>query len=416
MATAKKLTPFEEVNLFFDQAAERLGLAEGRREMLRRPWRELQVQVPVRMDDGHINVYNGFRIQHNGARGPYKGGVRYHPEADQDEVRALAALMTWKTALMNLPFGGAKGGVQVDPTELSNEELNRLTRRYTINIVHLLAPNRDIPAPDMGTNAQTMAWMMDAYGQLHGHSPACVTGKPVEIGGSLGRDAATGRGVSYLINQAASDMNMNPDGARIVIQGFGNVGSWTAKLLQEYGCKVIGVSGVRGGVYNSNGLDIPALLEHQSQSGMVPGFAGGEDITNAELLELECEVLVPAAIGNVVTAENAPNLRTKLVVEAANHPLTPEADDILAERGIRVMPDILVNAGGVIVSYFEWTQNLQEFRWEESQVNEELLKILARAYGEVREMAESQSITHRQAAFHIGVERVARAVELRGFV
>ncbi|MCS5658493.1 MAG: Glu/Leu/Phe/Val dehydrogenase dimerization domain-containing protein [Chloroflexota bacterium] len=416
MATAKKLTPFEEVNLFFDQAAERLGLAEGRREMLRRPWRELQVQVPVRMDDGHINVYNGFRIQHNGARGPYKGGVRYHPEADQDEVRALAALMTWKTALMNLPFGGAKGGVQVDPTELSNEELNRLTRRYTINIVHLLAPNRDIPAPDMGTNSQTMAWMMDAYGQIHGHSPACVTGKPVEIGGSLGREAATGRGVSYLISQAANDMGMNPDGARIVIQGFGNVGTWTAKLLQEYGCKVVGVSGVQGGVYNSNGLDIAALLEHQNQSGVVPGFAGGDNITNAELLELECDVLVPAAIGNVVTAENAPKLKTKLIVEAANHPLTPEADDILAERGIRVMPDILVNAGGVIVSYFEWTQNLQEFRWEESHVNEELIKIMARAYGEVREKAQTEGITHRQAAFHIGVERVARAVELRGFV
>ena len=416
MATAKKLTPFEEVNLFFDQAAERLGLAEGRREMLRRPWRELQVQVPVRMDDGHINVYNGFRIQHNGARGPYKGGVRYHPEADQDEVRALAALMTWKTALMNLPFGGAKGGVQVDPTELSNEELNRLTRRYTINIVHLLAPNRDIPAPDMGTNSQTMAWMMDAYGQIHGHSPACVTGKPVEIGGSLGREAATGRGVSYLISQAANDMGMNPDGARIVIQGFGNVGTWTAKLLQEYGCKVVGVSGIQGGVYNSNGLDIAALLEHQNQSGVVPGFAGGDNITNAELLELECDVLVPAAIGNVVTAENAPKLKTKLIVEAANHPLTPEADDILAERGIRVMPDILVNAGGVIVSYFEWTQNLQEFRWEESHVNEELIKIMARAYGEVREKAQTEGITHRQAAFHIGVERVARAVELRGFV
>ena len=416
MATAKKSTPFEDVNLFFDQAAERLGLAEGRREMLRRPWRELQVQVPVRMDDGHINVYNGFRIQHNGARGPYKGGVRYHPEADQDEVRALAALMTWKTALMNLPFGGAKGGVQVDPTELSNEELNRLTRRYTINIVHLLAPNRDIPAPDMGTNSQTMAWMMDAYGQIHGHSPACVTGKPVEIGGSLGREAATGRGVSYLISQAANDMGMNPDGARIVIQGFGNVGTWTAKLLQEYGCKVVGVSGVQGGVYNSNGLDIAALLEHQNQSGVVPGFAGGDNVTNAELLELECDVLVPAAIGNVVTAENAPKLKTKLIVEAANHPLTPEADDILAERGIRVMPDILVNAGGVIVSYFEWTQNLQEFRWEESHVNEELIKIMARAYGEVREKAQTEGITHRQAAFHIGVERVARAVELRGFV
>ncbi len=416
MVTTRKLTPFEEVNLFFDQAAESLGLSDGHREMLRRPWRELHVQVPVRMDDGHIKVFTGYRVQHNGARGPYKGGIRYHPEADVDEVRALASLMTWKTALMNLPFGGAKGGVQVDPRELSVEELNRLTRRYTLNIVHLLAPNRDIPAPDLGTNAQTMAWMMDAYGQLHGHSPACVTGKPVEIGGSLGRDSATGRGVAYLINQSASDMNMNPDGARIVIQGFGNVGSWTARLLQEYGCQVIGVSGVRGGVYNSKGLDIPALLEHQRESGGVPGFAGGEDITNDDLLELECEVLVPAAIGNVLTAENAPKLRTKLVVEAANHPTTPEADDILAERGIQVMPDILVNAGGVIVSYFEWTQNLQEFRWEESRVNEELLKIMDLGYQAVREKAASQSITHRQAAFQIGVERVARAVELRGFV
>ena len=416
MVAARKLTPFEEVNLFLDQAAESLGLSDGLREMLRRPWRELQVQVPVRMDDGHIAVYNGFRIQHNGARGPYKGGVRYHPEADQDEVRALASLMTWKTALMNLPFGGAKGGVQVDPHELSVEELNRLTRRYTLNIEHLLAPNRDIPAPDLGTNAQTMAWMMDAYGQLHGHSPACVTGKPVEIGGSLGRDAATGRGVAYLTSQAASDMSINPDRARIVIQGFGNVGSWTARLLQEYGYQVIGVSGIQGGVYNAKGLDIPALLEHQSQTGFVPGFTGGEDITNDELLELECEILVPAAIGNVVTAENAPKLRTKLVVEAANHPLTPEADDILADRGIRVMPDILVNAGGVIVSYFEWTQNLQEFRWEERRVNEELLKIMDRGYQAVREMTASQNITHRQAAFQIGVERVARAVELRGFL
>ena len=416
MVATRKLTPFEEVNLFFDQAAESLGLSDGHREMLRRPWRELHVQVPVRMDDGHIKVFTGYRVQHNGARGPYKGGIRYHPEADVDEVRALASLMTWKTALMNLPFGGAKGGVQVDPGELSVEELNRLTRRYTLNIEHLLAPNRDIPAPDLGTNAQTMAWMMDAYGQLHGHSPACVTGKPVEIGGSLGRDSATGRGVAYLINQSASDMNMNPEGARIVIQGFGNVGSWTARLLQEYGCQVIAVSGVRGGVYNSKGLDIPALQEHQRESGGVPGFAGGEDITNDDLLELECEVLVPAAIGNVLTAENAPKLRTKLVMEAANHPSTPEADDILAERGIQVMPDILVNAGGVIVSYFEWTQNLQEFRWEESRVNEELLKIMDRGYQAVREMAASQSITHRQAAFRIGVERVARAVELRGFV
>ena len=406
----------EASHYYFNRAAEIIGITEKIKSILLTPLRVVKVEIVTEDDQGCLMSHIGYRVQHNRMRGPMNGGLRYHPTVDESHATALANLMTWKTALMNLPFGGAKGGVQVDPTELSNEELNRLTRRYTINIVHLLAPNRDIPAPDMGTNSQTLAWMMDAYGQIHGHSPACVTGKPVEIGGSLGREAATGRGVSYLISQAANDMGMNPDGARIVIQGFGNVGTWTAKLLQEYGCKVVGVSGVQGGVYNSNGLDIAALLEHQNQSGVVPGFAGGDNITNAELLELECDVLVPAAIGNVVSAENAPKLKTKLIVEAANHPLTPEADDILAERGIRVMPDILVNAGGVIVSYFEWTQNLQEFRWEESHVNEELIKIMARAYGEVREKAQTEGITHRQAAFHIGVERVARAVELRGFV
>ena len=416
MATATQLTPFEEVNLFYDHAAERLGLPDGCREMLRRPWRELRVQVPVRMDDGRIQVFNGYRVQHNGARGPYKGGVRFHPKADEDEVRALAALMTWKTALVGLPFGGAKGGVEVDPRELSVEELNRLTRRYTVNIEHLLAPNRDIPAPDLGTNAQTMAWMMDAYGQLHGHTPSIVTGKPVELGGSLGREAATGRGVSFVLVEAAKDLGLNLEDAKVVVQGFGNVGSWTARLVQEFGCRIIGISGVRGGVYNPKGLDVQRLLEHQTRTGTVVGFDYGEAITNAELLELDCDVLVPAAIDNVITADNAPRVKAMLVMEAANHPLTPEADDILGDRGIVVLPDILVNAGGVIVSYFEWTQNLQEFRWEEERVNEELHKIIVRAYREVREKVVSAGITHRQAAFEIGVQRVARVVELRGFV
>ena len=416
MATGRQMTAFEEVNLFLDRASDRLELADGLREMLRRPWRELQVQVPVRMDEGHIEVFTGYRVQHNGARGPYKGGVRFHPEADLDEVRALAALMTWKTALVGLPFGGAKGGVQCDPGQLSEPELNRLTRRYTLNIEHLIAPNRDIPAPDMGTNAQTMAWMMDAYGQLHGYTPAIVTGKPVELGGSLGREAATGRGVGYLLMEAAKDLEIDPSGARTVVQGFGNVGSWAARLLHESGCRVVAVSGIRGGVYNAKGLDIPALVEHYGATRSVPGFPGGENITNAELLELDCEVLVPAAIGNVITADNAPRIKARVVLEGANHPTTPEADDILADRGVKVLPDILVNAGGVIVSYFEWTQNLQEFHWEEDRVNEELRKTIVRAYHEVRDRVLSEGLTYRQAAFDIGVQRVARAIELRGFL
>ena len=415
-AATRELTPFEEVNLFFDESAERLALPNGCREMLRQPWRELRVQVPVRMDDGHIEVFTGYRVQHNGARGPYKGGVRYHPLADMEEVRALASLMTWKNALVNLPFGGAKGGVQCDPRQLSESELNRLTRRYTINIEHLLAPNRDIPAPDLGTNSQTMAWMMDAYGLLHGHSPAIVTGKPVELGGSFGRDSATGRGVAYILQEAAPDLRVNLDGLRVVVQGFGNVGSWAARLLQEMGCRIIGVSDVGGGIYNTKGLDIARLSGYKLAGASVGEFPGGERVTNAELLELDCDVLVPAAIDNVINDKNATRIRAPVVLEAANHPVTFKADRILNDRGIVVLPDILVNAGGVTVSYFEWTQNLQEFRWEEERVNEELYKVMARAYRSVREKVTAQGINHRQAAFDIGVERVARTVNLRGFV
>jgi glutamate dehydrogenase (NAD(P)+) len=410
------LTPYEEVNLFFDQAAERLKLPEGVREMLRRPWRELKVQVPVRMDDGNIKVFTGYRVQHNGARGPYKGGVRYHPLADQDEVRALASLMTWKCALVDLPYGGAKGGVQVDPAQLSNGELNRLTRRYTNAIEHLIAPNRDIPAPDLGTNAQTMGWMMDAYGAIHGYTPAIVTGKPVELGGSLGREAATGRGVSFVLGEAAKDLGLDPTKARVAVQGFGNVGSWTARLLHEMGCRIIAVSDVAGGVRNARGLDIPKLLEHHRRAGSVMGFPGAEAVTNQELLELECDILVPAAIDNVITRQNAPRIKTRLLLEAANHPTTPEADAIFNDRGIPVLPDILCNAGGVTVSYFEWTQNLQQMRWEEEHVNQELRKVMIRAYRDVYQRATAEGITYRQAAFEIGVQRVARAVELRGFV
>jgi glutamate dehydrogenase (NAD(P)+) len=413
---AKELTSFEEVNLFFDESAERLGLPNGCRDMLRRPWRELRVQVPVRMDDGSIQVFIGYRIQHNGARGPYKGGVRYHPLADAEEVRALASLMTWKNALVNLPYGGAKGGVQCDPRQLSQSELNRLTRRYTINIEHLLAPNRDIPAPDLGTNAQTMAWMMDAYGQLHGHSPAIVTGKPVELGGSLGRESATGRGVAYVLQEAARDLGLDLEDLDVVIQGFGNVGFWAAWILNQMGCRIMAVSDIGGGIYNSAGLDIAKLAEHKAAGVSVSEFPEGEKVTNAELLELDCDVLIPAAIDNVITSVNAPRINARVVMEAANHPTTFGADKILNERGIIILPDILVNAGGVTVSYFEWTQNLQEFRWEEEQVNKELRKVMARAYRAVHQKVTTLGVNHRQAAFDIGVERVAKAIDLRGFV
>ena len=416
MAQATTLTPFDEVNVFFDRAADRLGLDDGTRELLRKPWRELLVSVPVRMDDGNIKVFTGYRIQHNGARGPYKGGVRYHPMADQEEVRALASLMTWKNALVDIPFGGAKGGVQCDPHELSDGELNRLTRRYTTNIEHVLGANRDIPAPDLGTNSQTMAWMMDAYSLIHGYTPGIVTGKPVEFGGSVGRDSATGRGAVNIMVEAARDFEMPTDGARVAVQGFGNVGSWVARLLHKMGCTVVAASDARGGVYNEDGIDIDELLEHRRNAGEVGEFSGVDRISNEELLELECDFLVPAAIDGVIHRSNAPRVKAKVVVEAANHPVTPEADDILNDRGIPVLPDILVNAGGVIVSYFEWSQNLQQHKWEIDQVNEELRAAMAKAYAAVRSVVEESGVSYREAAFEIGVGRVAHVAKLRGFI
>ena len=416
MNTSPAMSTFDEVNVFFDRAADRLGMADGVREMLRSPWRELRVTVPVRMDNGEIEVFTGYRIQHNGARGPYKGGVRFHPDADVEEVRALASLMTWKTALVEIPFGGAKGGVQCDPLTMSNGELNRLTRRYTQNIEHLLGVNRDIPAPDLGTNAQTMAWMMDAYGQIHGHTPGIVTGKPVELGGSVGRDSATGRGAIYVTTEMAKDMNMDPAGARIVVQGFGQVGSWAARIAAEQGCTVIAVSDVDGGTFNSQGLDVEALVKLKDEGGSVQNFKGGESISNNDLLELDCDILIPAAIDRVIHTDNAPRVKAKVIIEAANHPLTPEADDILNDRGIRIVPDILVNAGGVVVSYFEWTQNLYQHTWDMDRVNDELSKIMTRAFTSVKDRVQAEGVTYREAAFLIGLERVAHVAELRGFI
>ncbi|MDA1347448.1 MAG: glutamate dehydrogenase [Chloroflexi bacterium] len=407
---------YEAVNIFFDRAADRLKLDDGERELLRRPWRELQVAVPVRMDDGRIEVFTGYRVQHNGARGPYKGGVRYHPLADREEVKALASLMTWKTALVDIPFGGAKGGVQCDPHLLSEGELNRLTRRYTANIEHLLAVNRDILAPDLGTNAQTMVWMMDEYGRIHGHTPGIVTGKPIELGGSAGREAATGRGVVTVVAEVAKDAGIDLKGGGVIVQGFGNVGSWTARIADEMGCNVVGVSDIQGGSYRSDGIDMKQLLRHKDETGTVTGLPGADSVSNEELLEQPCDFLIPAAIDGVIHAENAPRIKAKMVIEAANHPVIPEADRILNDRGIKILPDILVNAGGVIVSYFEWSQNLYQAHWKEDRVTTELKKIMTRAYRKVSETAEREAITYRDAAFLIGVGSVAHVARMRGFI
>ena len=412
----KERSAQDDIKRYFDGAAARLGLDTGTCRMLCEPWRDLRVSLPVRMDDGRIEVFTGYRVQHNGARGPYKGGLRFHPRADEDEVRALATLMTWKTALLDLPFGGAKGGIQLDPLALSERELNAVTRRYVQNIQHILGPYRDIPAPDLGTNAQTMAWIMDEYSQTHGYTLPIVTGKPLEVGGSAGREAATGQGALFVLQEAAKDLDLELTRARITVQGFGNVGSWFSRLAHQAGAQIVAVSDIRGAVYNSRGLDIPALAEFVSSNGSVSGFPGGERCEPGDLLEMEADVFVPAAIENVIGEEVARRLPVRIVLEAANHPTTPEGDEVLQERRVHVLPDLLVNAGGVTVSYFEWTQNIQQFDWSEERVNEELHNRIVPAYHAVMDRANEGSLSPRQAAFDIAVERVARTVQLRGFV
>ena len=412
----KERSAQDDVKRYFDGAAARLGLDAGTCRMLCEPWRDLRVSLPVRMDDGRIEVFTGYRVQHNGARGPYKGGLRFHPLADEDEVRALATLMTWKTALLDLPFGGAKGGIQLDPLALSERELNAVTRRYTQNVQHILGPYRDIPAPDLGTNAQTMAWIMDEYSQTHGYTLPIVTGKPLEVGGSAGREAATGRGALLVLQEAARDVDLDLTQARITVQGFGNVGSWFCRLAHQEGFPIVAVSDIRGAVYNSAGLDVPALAEFASRSGSVDGFPGGEQCAPNDILEMEADVFVPAAIENVIGEEVARRLPVRVVLEAANHPTTPEGDTVLQERGVLVLPDLLVNAGGVTVSYFEWTQNIQQFDWSEERVNEELYNRIVPAYQSVAARSRASGLTLRQAAFDIAVDRVARTSHLRGFV
>jgi glutamate dehydrogenase (NAD(P)+) len=368
------------------------------------------------MDDDSFKVFIGYRVQHNGARGPVKGGIRYHPAVDENEMEALAEVMTWKTALVNIPFGGAKGGVNCDPLRMSQAELERLTRKFVARIHHLLGPSRDIPAPDVNTNPQVMAWILDEYSSRHGYSPACVTGKPPELGGVPGRKQATGRGVMLLLAEHLKQFGRSLKGQRVVIQGFGNVGSNTALFLSEQGCEVFAAADIHGGIVSRDGTGLPIrdLLQHVQETGSVVKFPGSEPIDNQDLLLLPCDVLIPAALQSVLHCGNAHKIKAKLIAEAANLPTTPEADEIFENKGIKVLPDILTNAGGVIVSYFEWTQNLQQVFWDERRVNAELSRYLTRAYREVAALAATEKILLRRAACQIGIERVARAEALRG--
>src|SRR5215467_14440573 len=409
------LNPYEVAVAQFDEAAERLGLSQAMRAILRKPKRELIVNFPVRMDDGDVEMFTGYRVQHNINRGPAKGGIRFSPEVSLDEVRALAMWMTWKCAVVGIPFGGAKGGVLCDPHKLSRSELERLSRRYATEISILIGPDSDIPAPDMNTNPQIMGWIMDTFSMHKGFSiPAVITGKPLAIGGSEGRLEATARGVQFVAIEAMRDLGMRPEVCSVVVQGFGNVGSISARLLHELGCKIVAVSDISGGVYNPNGLDVHRALRYTKEHGALRGLPDAEVITNSELLELPCDVLVPAALENQLTAKNATRIKARLIIEAANGPTTPDADHILNDRGIMIVPDILANAGGVTVSYFEWVQDLQRFFWAEHEINHRLESIMTRAFQAVQHKAGEQQTNLRMGAYLLAVARVAEATEIRG--
>jgi glutamate dehydrogenase (NAD(P)+) len=412
-----EISNYEIVEHWFKDAAERLELPDDVAAVLRSSYREVQVQVPVRLGDGKLHVFSGYRVQHNGARGPYKGGIRFHPEVDLDEVRALAELMTWKTAIVNIPYGGAKGGVNVDPSKLEAKELQAVARSFMDKIEKVLGPQRDIPAPDVGTNAQVMAWLMDEYGKLHGHTPACVTGKPIALEGSFGREAATGRGVVQVFTEAAPEIDLDPGDATFVVQGFGNVGAWAARLMQELGARMVGVADASGAIAGSDGIDADELAEHVRDGGQVTDFdSGADEIDPDDLIALECDVFIPAAIGGMIHNDNADRMRCRMMVEGANSPTTPKADRILNDKGVFIVPDVLANAGGVVVSYFEWVQNLQHFRWSEDEVNEKLGGIMRHAFREVSERARENGTPMRPAAYELGIERVVEAASTRGYI
>jgi glutamate dehydrogenase (NAD(P)+) len=404
------------VKHYFDAACDRIGVPDDVRDVLRTSYRETVVQIPVRFADGKIHVFKGYRVQHNGARGPYKGGLRYHPDVDLDEVRALAMLMTWKTAIAGIPYGGAKGGVNCRSDQLKTEELQSITRSLMDKIDKVLGPNRDIMAPDVGTNAQVMAWLMDEYGKLHGHTPAIVTGKPIALEGSYGRESATGRGLVYLYREAAPKLGLSPSTTTVVVQGFGNVGSWAARILQQLGVKIIGVSNADGAIRSDEGIDAVKLHEYIEQGGKLTGFEGVDVISADDLIGIPCDVFVPAALGGMIHEGNADRVQCKVLLEGANSPTTPAADQILQGKGVYVIPDVMANAGGVVVSYFEWVQNMQHFRWEEREINDKLGNIMRRAFREVDAAARQKELCLRDAAYELGIERVIETARTRGYI
>jgi glutamate dehydrogenase (NAD(P)+) len=417
MEKNKKINPLDVAMKQVDIAAAHLKLDPGIFEKIKYTQRELTVHFPVKMDDGSIKVFTGYRVQHNMTRGPAKGGIRYHPDVDLDEIKALAMWMTWKSAVVNIPYGGAKGGVQCDPKNMSLRELENMTRRFTWEIAMMIGPDRDIPAPDVYTNPQVMAWIMDTYSILKGYSvPGVVTGKPLELGGSLGRHEATGKGVFVTAQEAANYLNIPIPGARVAIQGCGNVGGIAAQYFEKAGAKVVAISDSKGGIYNPQGLNVSSVLDCKKKYSCVfsPGYKEGDEISNEELLQLDCDILIPAALENQITEKNAAKIKAKIIVEGANGPTTTEADEMLYDRGIFVVPDILANAGGVTVSYFEWVQNLQELLWSEEEVSERLTRILRRSFGEVLDISQKKKVNMRTAALILGIGRVAEATRLRG--
>lgn len=408
------MTSAEAAQYYFTKAARIMDVGERIETLLSTPLREVSVQVSIELDNGEIRTFRGYRVQHDNARGPMKGGLRYHPAVDRDEVGALASLMTWKTAVANLPYGGAKGGIQVDPSTLSVKELERLTRKFVDQVQDIIGPNRDIPGPDMNTNPQVMAWIMDQYSRYHGHSPAVVTGKPVELYGIRGREAATARGLLTVCREILRDVGLPMAGTRFAVAGFGNVGSHTARLVAADGGLVVSVGDAHGGVENPGGLDVPALIEHVKRTGTVRDFAGGTACGIDDVLTADCDVLVPASVGNVLTAALADEVRARIVLEAANGPTTPEADERFEQRGVLVVPDILASAGGVTVSYFEWVQNLQHVTWDEEHVNSELERMMRDAYEKVGQISRSRGLPLRTSAYVLAIGRVGKATVLRG--
>ena len=405
---------YEASKHHFERAANKLKLKQQIRKWLRIPFREIAVHLPVMMDDGSLQIFEGYRVQHNNARGPHKGGIRYHPDVSMDDVRGLAAWMTWKTALLNLPLGGAKGGVSCDAKKMSAAELERLTRKYTQAISLDIGPYQDIPAPDVNTDERVMAWMMDEYSKLRGYSPAVVTGKPVDLGGSQGRKAATGRGVAYIVGLWAADNGLEMGETTAVIQGFGNVGYYAALNLSRVGCRIVAVSDTGAGIVSREGLDVEAVYRHKRESGSVSGFPGADTVGKEEIFAQECDFLVPSALQNAIKGDNVPLIRARAIVEAANGPTCPLVEPALAERGITILPDILINSGGVVVSYFEWVQNLQQYSWSEKQVDYELRKKMRDAYRRVIEKAEAENFSLRIAAYMLAIDKVAGAIQTRG--